>query len=138
MNYQDRRRIRREVERQVKRAGLRQQQKQYDMAEYQSVVTRFEAAKDRMSQAHLAMLQEDDPDKKLAFAQLTEQYADEAEAIWQAWEAKKVKESRTTVSIWLFAATVGLSLMFPFLAPGFILAFLIYLGLAYGRKRKVD
>ncbi|HFI0507024.1 TPA: hypothetical protein ACGOZ0_001273 [Streptococcus suis] len=85
-------------------------------AEYVATVQTYEAAKARMNQAYLAVELEDDPEKKLRLAKLVEEYAAQAQAILDDWEARNSraeKEARNIKLILWLTVLFALSFVFP-------------------------
>lgn len=83
---------------------------------YLATVEAFEAAKERMNQAYLAMELEDDPEKKERLARLTEKYAAQAQAILDDWEGQRSQGlkavRRFKLGVWLVWLFV-VSFIFP-------------------------
>lgn len=85
-------------------------------AEYLATSQSFEAAKARMNEAYMAMLRENDPVKKEQLLELTQMYIQQAETIYNNWEAAQKEELRNgrrfKFMLWL-ALLFGVSYFFP-------------------------
>lgn len=85
-------------------------------AEYLGTVQTYESAKARANQAYLAMVLEDDLEKKLRLAKLVENYTAQAQIILDEWEEKNKRAEKAArnfkLILWL-TVLFTLSFVFP-------------------------